>query len=67
MRETGIRESLIVRVEEMISETKSRVRIGKRVGEKYWTARGERQEYFLSSMLFNILLADLKKDMAKGV
>lgn len=40
MRECGIREGLTVRVKQVIRETKSRVRIGKEIGESFWTARG---------------------------
>lgn len=39
-----VREGLIVRVgEEVLLETKSRVRIGKEIGETFWTAREVRQ------------------------
>lgn len=43
MRERGVRGGLVKRVEEIIRETKSRVRVGKEVGESFWTARGVRQ------------------------
>lgn len=38
-----VREGLIVRVGEVLLETKSRVRIGKEIGETFWTAREVRQ------------------------
>lgn len=42
-----MREGLIVRVEKILSEAKSKVRsrarIGKEIGEILWTARGVRQ------------------------
>jgi len=66
MRERGVREGLVVRVEEMLRETKSRVRVGKRIGEEFWTARGVRQGCPLSPTLFNILIADLEEEMTKG-
>lgn len=42
MREREIRERLIGRVEEMVKETKSTVRIEGEIGEIFWTARGIR-------------------------
>lgn len=42
MRECGIREGLTVSVEQVIRETRSRVRIGKEIGKSFWTARGVR-------------------------
>lgn len=38
-----VREGLLVRVGEVLSETKSRVRIGKDIGETFWTTREVRQ------------------------
>ncbi|KMQ84308.1 rna-directed dna polymerase reverse transcriptase domain containing protein [Lasius niger] len=66
IRERGIREELVERVDEILRETKSRVRIGKQWGEKFWIIKGVRQGYPLSPMLFNILIADIDKDMEKG-
>ncbi|KMQ89458.1 rna-directed dna polymerase from mobile element jockey-like protein [Lasius niger] len=66
MQERGVREGLVVRVEEMLRETKSRVRAGKRIGEKFWTARGVRQVCPISPTLFNILIADLEEEMERG-
>lgn len=40
MRERGVREGLVRRVEEMFRETKSRVRVGENTGVVFWTARG---------------------------
>lgn len=39
MKEMGVRERLTERVEQVVRETRSRVRIGKDVGESFWTAR----------------------------
>lgn len=61
MRECGIREGLTVRQavrKQVIRETKSRMRIGKEIGESFWTARGMRQGCPLSLILFNILMAE---------
>lgn len=66
MRERGIREGLVIKIEEVVREIKSRVRMGERIGEEFWTARSLRQGYPLSLMLFNILLADLEEEMRRG-
>lgn len=42
MRERGVRDDLVDRVEELIRETKCRVRIGGQLGEEFWVARGVR-------------------------
>ncbi|XP_024883827.1 uncharacterized protein LOC112462336 [Temnothorax curvispinosus] len=65
MRERGIREGLVRRTEEMLRETKSRVRGGNELGEVFWTGRGVRQGCPLSTILFNVLLADLKEEMGR--
>jgi len=52
-------------VEEVIKETKNRVRITGEVGEYFWTAREMRQECPLSPMLFILLIADLEEKMGK--
>ncbi|XP_067208444.1 golgin subfamily A member 6-like protein 25 [Linepithema humile] len=65
MRERGVREGLVGRVEEVLKETKSKVRVGGKVGENFWTARGVRQGCPLSPLLFNIMLADIEEEMGK--
>jgi len=66
LRERGVREGLIERIEEVLRETKSRVRIGEEVTEEFWTGRGVRQGCPLSPLLFNIVIADLEDDLARG-
>jgi len=63
MRERGIKRGLIKRVEEILRETKSRVRMEGEVGESFWTGRGLRQRCPLNSILFNILITDLEEEM----
>lgn len=65
MRKNGIREGLVKRTEEMIRETKSRVREGEKIGEEFWTARGVRQGYPLSPLLFSILIGDWEEEMKR--
>lgn len=65
MRKRGIRKGLIRKVEEMLKEMRSKVRIEERIGEVFWTARGVRQECPISPLLFYTLLADMEDKMKK--
>lgn len=66
MRQRGVREGLVDRVEEILRETKCRVRIREQWGEEFWTAGGMRQGYPLTPMLFNLIIADIEEYMEKG-
>lgn len=59
MQKKKIKKELMVRVEEMVRETKSRVRVEEVLWEGFWTAREVRRG-LLSPMLFNVLIADLE-------
>lgn len=60
-----MKKGLVRRVEEILKETRSKARIGKRVEENFWTAKGVRQGCPLSPLLFNILLADIEEEMGR--
>lgn len=66
MRDRGVREGLIDRCEDMVRETRNRVRVGEMVGESFWTGRGVRQGCPLSPHLFNLLMADLEEELRRG-
>lgn len=59
MKEKGIRVGLIERIEEMYRKTKSRVRVGKKMEEMFWTVRE------LRLLLFSVLVVDLEQEMSK--
>lgn len=65
MRESGVREGLVERVEEILRETKSRVRVGGQLGG-ILDGKGCETDNVgsLSPTLFNLLIADLE-EMAK--
>lgn len=65
MRERGLREELRERVGELLKKTRSRVRVGGVTRGSFWTARGVKQGYPLSLLLFSILIADLEEEMGK--
>ncbi|XP_071650744.1 uncharacterized protein [Temnothorax longispinosus] len=66
MRERGVRQGLIDRVEEVLRETKSRVGKGGESDGQFWTAKGLRQGCPLSPILFNLLIADIEDHIKKG-
>lgn len=61
----GVREELVERKEEVLRETRCRVRIGEEEDEGFWTARGVRQGCPMSPILFNLVLADLEEELRK--
>lgn len=51
---------------ETYEETRNAVRMGKEYTEKFWTTKGLRQGCPMSSILFNIYIADLEEYLKKG-
>jgi len=66
MRERGVGEGLVKRCEDVLRETRNRVRVGEGLSEVFWTGKGVRQGCPLSPGLFNLLTADLVEYMRKG-
>lgn len=66
LRERGIREGLVQRCENLLRETRNRMRIGGKSSEVFWTGRGVKQGCLVSPGLFNILIAGLREVMKKG-
>jgi len=44
-----------------VKRNRSRVRIGGQIRQGFWTARGVRQRYPLSPLLFNLLIANMEE------
>lgn len=65
MRERGIKKGIIERMANLLRKTSSKVRVEEDMGESFWTARGVRQGCRLSPVLFNLLIADMEKEMRK--
>lgn len=49
-----------------LEETKSVVRVGGRMGKKFWTEKRVKQECPLSAILFNLLIANIEKGLGKN-
>lgn len=65
MRGRGVRNELIVRMEEIYRKTRNRIKVGGELGNVFWTARGVRQGCLLSPTLFNLMLVDLEEVLKK--
>jgi len=66
MEERGIRRGLIERVKEIYEESKNAVRVHENITNWFGTRKGVRQRYPLSSLLFALVIADVKEEMKKG-
>lgn len=66
MEEKGINKTLRTRIDEIFKETRSRVRVNRKLSEKFWTTRRLRRECPLSPTLFSLYTADLEEKMRKG-
>lgn len=61
----GVRKGLISRCEDVLRETRSRMRVGGDTVKHFWTGKRVRQGCPLSPGMFN-LLTDLKEVMRRG-
>lgn len=53
------------RIMEIYEETRSVMRVGNRVGKKFWTEKGVKQGCPLSPLLFNLLIADMEEGLGR--
>jgi len=60
MRNKGVREGLRKRIGDYEGNEK-KDESGEEIGKKFWMAK----EYSLSSLLFNLLIADLEEEIGK--
>lgn len=67
MKDRGISERLVRKCEEIIRETRNRVKIRGKVSDVFCTGREVRQGCPLNPGLFNLVMADLEEEMRKGV
>lgn len=63
MKRRGVRKGLVIRCEDILRETRCRMRVG---GEKTGFCQGRRQGCLLSPDLFNLLLVDIEEHMKRG-
>lgn len=61
----GVSVKLRVRIIKIYEETRNVVRVGDRVGKKFWTEKGVRQGYPLSPLLFNLLIVDMEEGLGR--
>lgn len=66
MRERGVKEGLVARVEDVLRETKCRIRTGRQCGEGFWKAIEVKQRCPFSPILFNLIITNLQENMEKG-
>lgn len=65
LREERVSYKLRKRIREIYEETKNVIRVGERCGKRFWTCKGVRQGCSLSQMLFNVLVANMEKELEK--
>jgi len=65
LEEEKVSRRLRERIMEIYEETGYRVRIEGKYGKRFWTERGVRQRCPLSPMLFNMMIADLERELGE--
>lgn len=63
LREEEVSCRLRERIMEIYEETRSVVRVEGKLGKRFWTTKEVRQWCPLTPMLFNILIADIEKEL----
>ena len=67
MKQENINIKLCEGLEDIYSETKSKIRIKDEIIDEFWTDKGVRQGCNLSADCFNFYISDLEKEMQKCV
>lgn len=65
LREEKVSRRLRERIMEIYKETRSVVKVGGKWGKIFWTTKGVRQGCSLSPMLFNVLIADIERELGR--
>lgn len=65
MRERGVREGLVDRVEEILRETKCRIKIGSAMGERFLDGKRSEARVSTQPYLFNLIIADIEEYMER--
>jgi len=63
LEEERVSKELRKRIAEIYEETRCRVRIGENYRKRFWTKKDARQGCSLSPMLFNVMIADLEREL----
>lgn len=65
LREEKVSGRLRERIMEIYKETRSVVKVSGKWGKRCWTTKGVRQGCPLSPMLFNVLIADIERELGR--
>jgi len=67
LEEKEVSEGLRRRIREVYEETRNVVKVGSKMGKRFWTEKGVRQGCPLSPILFNLIadIEDIKKELGR--